>query len=143
MGLLFLFPSVLAPREVGLRFHALLNAGTRLREDDRAQADPTGLLRTGYAPSYSVELFDTTALLAEFRERFLVAYVIWPRPPRAGRTSTPAFSTRTSRGCGVAPPTSSAMTRSCKIGKGEVEYVTRTAGRPPSRASYRRGGALP
>jgi hypothetical protein len=72
-------PLRLAPAQVLREFHARLAGGATLCPAGEARREPARLLRTGYAPSYAIPLFDTTFYLSAPREnediRFFVAYV--------------------------------------------------------------------
>jgi hypothetical protein len=81
-------PSPLAPRDVRLRFRALVASGAPIRAAGLAAADPSQLVRGRYLPTALVELFDTSFYLSDYFQtpdlRFFVAYVVQPRP-RTGR----------------------------------------------------------
>ena len=78
----------LSPRQVPRRFRALLDEGAELCVVGDAKRDPERLLRDGYVPRHTFELFGTrffvTHPLQNPSVRFAVAYVV-PQPSRGGR----------------------------------------------------------
>ena len=78
-----------SPAEVAREFRSLLERGCELRPAGEAKRDPLSMLRRGYAPRYTFDLFDTRYYLSSQREdrnfRFFVAYVL----PTADPTDVP------------------------------------------------------
>ena len=77
----------LSERQVRTRFLQLLESGYGLRFDGAPQADPRAILRSGYTPKYSIELFGTRFFACKLRDvdgiKVIPAYVI-PAPGEPG-----------------------------------------------------------
>lgn len=80
-------PSDRTPRQVGVEFRRLLEAGHRLRAYGQAKSDPEAMLKR-YAPRFAVDLFGARIFLTNLRSahdlKLMPAFVMLP--PSPGKT---------------------------------------------------------